>query len=365
MSEGQTPSDLSRDFAEHTTPEQRNKDLHHHIDPGFIHWRKCFWLIGAEGRSLYEKYANAGNDHFANVANGHLLVDIVLHVLAKAQVPTLSEVLVAPVEGQLFSSTEIVKGNRSFWKAKRPSNRILTAFPTRMRIMLEYGKEHIVSDTLRSELSHGENRLSIVGQVRSVVTNSNVVVHPLIIGSPWLDHPRNRDSGLDLGWLMWHGVTWFETFCDDIDEFQRVQTLPAPLVEEWHSVMSVLPEVEVKSRIASILADGIQKDWGGEQHDHYSAHVHLSGRRTTAAFVFKGPSRFTPMTPAMLGKNADQIVRLASSSARLLVVQHSHEITDSVRLMLRAFAVAPHNPRRYCLIDGRDTFRILRAYNRL
>lgn len=68
------------------------------------------------------------------------------------------------------------------------------------------------------------------------------------------------------------------------------------------------------------------------------------------------------MTLNHLGKNNDQIVRLAHVPASLLVVQHCHDIGPEVRETLRAFAVQPSNPRRYCFIDGRDSLRLLRAY---
>jgi hypothetical protein len=63
-----------------------------------------------------------------------------------------------------------------------------------------------------------------------------------------------------------------------------------------------------------------------------------------------------------LGKNNDQIVRLASEPADVLIVQHCHDILPAVRQTLRAFAVQPGRPRRYCLIDGRDSLRLLMGY---
>jgi hypothetical protein len=49
-----------------------------------------------------------------------------------------------------------------------------------------------------------------------------------------------------------------------------------------------------------------------------SAHVHLGERRTTAAFLLKGPAggkKFAPMRLNHLGRNNDQIYRLAQESA--------------------------------------------------
>ena len=69
------------------------------------------------------------------------------------------------------------------------------------------------------------------------------------------------------------------------------------------------------------------------------------------------------MTLNHLGKNNDQIYRLAMEPADVLFVQHSHDVTPAVRATLRAFAVQPSRPRRYCIIDGRDSLRLLHAYS--
>jgi hypothetical protein len=63
-----------------------------------------------------------------------------------------------------------------------------------------------------------------------------------------------------------------------------------------------------------------------------------------------------------LGKKGDQILRLANEPADVLIVQHCHDILPVVRSTLRAFAVQPSRPRRFCCIDGRDTLRLLKAY---
>ena len=99
--------------------------------------------------------------------------------------------------------------------------------------------------------------------------------------------------------------------------------------------------------------------------DELAAHITLNNRRTTAAFLLKGPSHFSPMKLNHLGKNNDQIVRLAKEPAQVLFVQHCHEVTPAVRETLRAFAVQPGNPRRFCIIDGKDSIRLLKAYGLL
>jgi len=71
------------------------------------------------------------------------------------------------------------------------------------------------------------------------------------------------------------------------------------------------------------------------------------------------------MTIASLGKNGDQIDRLAQTAADLMVVQHCHTITAPVVNMLKAYASNFRDPKRYMLIDGLDTIRILRRFGYL
>ena len=58
----------------------------------------------------------------------------------------------------------------------------------------------------------------------------------------------------------------------------------------------------------------------------------------SSAWLFKGPGFPRAMTIAALGKNGDQIDRLFTESAELLVLQHCHEITPAVAGMMDAYA---------------------------
>src|SRR5262249_2088759 len=131
------------------------------------------------------------------------------------------------------------------------------------------------------------------------------------------------------------------------------------------SVMRKQSEVEVKNAFANLLAETPKKDWGGETNDHLSANVSIGGKRKTAAFLFKGPASFREMTLDMCGKRADQIYRLVNSGGDISVVQHCHQIGEAVRATLRSMVFYPGRPRKYCLIDGQATFRILKAYSLL
>ena len=68
------------------------------------------------------------------------------------------------------------------------------------------------------------------------------------------------------------------------------------------------------------------------------------------------------MTVKHLGKNGDQIVRLAQEPVDILFVQHCHDITSAVIETLKVFSVQPTNPRYYCIMDGRESLRLLDAY---
>ena len=83
---------------------------------------------------------------------------------------------------------------------------------------------------------------------------------------------------------------------------------------------------------------------------------------TNAAFLLKGPSKFEEMTMSMCGKNADQIYRMVNSGVGISVVQHAHLIGSAVRQTLRQMVITPGRSRKFCVIDGQATYRILKAY---
>ena len=219
---------------------------------------------------------------------------------------------------------------------------------------LRYSTTHICSDTLQSELFNG-GKFSIVGQI-SKVSDNCIILEPLIIGFPYLF--RDKESVTFEPVFYCH--TFYENFIEDIDEFAKVREVEKPSTPD---LMEHISEAAFKMCLAEIFGDSAPVDWGGERSDYFTAHLHLRGRRLTAAFLLKGPSKFRPMGLNHLGKNNDQITRLSHEPANILIVQHSHEITSPVRETLRAFAVQPSNARRYCLIDGRDSLQILNAYN--
>lgn len=159
-------------------------------------------------------------------------------------------------------------------------------------------------------------------------------------------------------------VDLLQVFAEQIDQFRRISGRPQPSAEELVHLREI-PESSVKAAFAEIIGEPeVPKDWGGEYSDLFTTTISIDGRRIPTAILFKGPSQFAPMTPRSLGKNGDQIVRLFDEPADLVIVQHCHVVKQAVRKQLRAFATQPGHPRRYCVIDGYDTLRILRTYRK-
>jgi hypothetical protein len=348
------------------TTEQRNQVLYHHIDPGFINYRLCYSSMPKTMIDKFNEIKQKGDDHWSKLANDHYLVDFMLTLCKNSKVKTLGEQVIQGARiGQIFCSTEKCEGagDKAYDKDIRIQNRINLSFESDFEVILDYSTNHFVADTGKLEQSK-ECIASIIGQIREIDGNK-IIVHPLVIGAPSYDHLFNQDKGIDSGTLMWEGWDFYEIFPEDIDEFSKVKSLPDLEDGEWIEYMKAISESDVKKKLCEIVQEIPAKDWGGEMNDLFASNVHQSGRRTSAAFVLKGPAKFSEMTMKHLGKNADQIFRLAQSPARLLIVQHSHSIGEAVRATLRAFSVSPHDPRHFCFIDGKDTYKILKAYDKL
>lgn len=350
-------SNLSDLFREQLTPAQRATPLNHTIDPGFVNHRLIETLIGPQNMDVVNQRIRGLPpnlpDWLKKTEIGHIYALVLLVVCNKTEVPSLGQII-AGERGHLFCSTERLSPCPTVYKRERVVSRCMPAIPSKWRVELHYSTTHICSDTVRSQLRKGD-RLSIVAELHSA-RDGVLVFHPLLIGNPWLEQVDANPS-FD---IMWYGRCFFENFIEDFDEFSQVKDIPMPASPE---PMQAIAEHAFKMCLHRMLGDAVANDWGGESSDFYTAHMRLGGHRLTGAFLLKGPARFAPMGLRHLGKNNDQIVRLSHEPADVLFVQHCHDILPPVRETLRAFAVQPSNPRRYCLIDGRDSLRLLQAYD--
>jgi hypothetical protein len=346
----------------------RVDDLFHHIDMGFLNRRLCLSMLPAPARSWYIGHQKPGSDHMTVLSNDHLLVTVLLDACDAVAAPTLTQALALPQPRQLFRSTERLAPCPELYVAIRVHHAVELDIDFGKPVRLCYHTEHLVSSTGKMTLEEGWPGgfvQAIVGLLHN--KQDRFEIEPLVMGAPAFDHPRNslNPSRDDLSYLMFIGRDFGEILPEDIDQFAKMTEVETTGADEWMRAMRVLPEAAVKEALVSLLAEPTKKDWGGEANDHFSANVSLSGRRKTAAFLLKGPAQFREMTLDICGDRADQIHRLVDSGADISIVQHCHQIGEVVRRTLRALTVYPGQPRKYCLIDGQATYRILKAYSLL
>ena len=339
----------------------RTSDKFHHIDPGLINQRLCLGAFDSRVREVVVSRFRPEQNKLDRTANDHLLVTALLDYCEAVSAPTLLEAIRLGGPGRLFRSTERLAPCPEIYEAERVSHGVDLDVDVGKPVRIAYHTTHLVSETGKMELARGAEEggaNSIVGRVKD--RRDYYEIEPLVIGAPWFGHQRNGDDND----LMFAGRDFGEVLPEDIDQFARMSDVEVSRDVEWMSVMRTLSEDRVKSLIVGLFAETPKKDWGGEQDDHYSGNVTVGGARRTASFMFKGPGNgFREMTLEMCGKRADQIHRMVGTQADLSIVQHCHQIGPTVRQTLRNLVVYPGGSRRkYCVVDGIATFRILKAY---
>ena len=338
--------------------EFRLADYFCHIDMGFLNRRLAISALGPLREEFIDRQ-KPGRDHMTVLSNDHLLVTMLIDLCAELKVPTLAGALHLSKPKHLFMSIERLERCDNIYTATRVAHAIHLDRDYGKPVNIAYHTSHLVSDTGKMTLAAGYeqgHRQSVIGLLHD--KGQSWEIEPIVIGAPSLDHPRNKNGGQ----AVWYGYGYGEILPEDIEEFERMKDFQALNADEWMTTMKSIPEQRVKESIATLLKEPVKKDWGGEENDHFSNNVTVQGRRRTAAFLFKGPTVFKEMTPAMCGKNGDQIFRLANSGADISVVQHSHMIGTAVRETLRSMIVTQGRARKFSVIDGQATYRILKVY---
>lgn len=167
-------------------------------------------------------------------------------------------------------------------------------------------------------------------------------------------------------WLEQSRAAWTpderRVHVQQVDQFSRVDWSRRVDSKDVKAVNNML-EGEVKEALAEIIGTPfVPKDWGGERSDLATNNLLVKGQMTSAAWLLKGRSVKGPMKLLHLGKNGDQVERLATEPVELLVVQHNDAISAPVVHMAEAFAYDMRNPRRFMIMDGVHTAAIMRAY---
>lgn len=229
-----------------------------------------------------------------------------------------------------------------------------------VKISGTFGKNHFTCDTSYSKLS-GRNRQLVFGYVNEIIGNE-IKITPLLIGEKII---VTKDSP---NLLYNSGLRVYPSMIDEFKEIDKGR--PKTRIPDYDKnalkVMKTLSEATVKQYISEIIGESnIKKDWGGETNDLFTKNLHINGKQVRAAFILKGPAAFHEMSIKDLGKQGDQIVRLFNSPADLLVLQHCHYIKAEVERNMEAFSSTFYNVRRYLILDGVETYELLKAYGKI
>lgn len=193
----------------------------------------------------------------------------------------------------------------------------------------------------------GRRRQWILGQVATACSHS-VEMRPIAIATLLLAPPPGQ-------WAP----DWQRVHPRQVNQWSFVDW-DLPVSDEALSRLKTVPERRVKETLASTIGESVvPSDWGGEVNDLYTSGLLVDGRQHSAAFLLKGPARFSPMTIGHLGANGDQLTRLARSPAEILVVQHCHHVRPEVVEYLQGAASNFRQVRRFMVLDGPDTYRLL------
>ncbi|PWD42265.1 hypothetical protein ACN93_14000 [Gordonia paraffinivorans] len=296
-----------------------------------------------------------------SVAGFSLVREALWDTLREEDIPSGRALAVA---GELERG-QLVWFNETFWfkdvaKSYREGNADraqlhlkLTAGEKQVSIRGRFNAARVTSDSSLSNLSR-QYHAFVAAFVRDV-TQNEVTIRPVVIA----DRGKNVAGGMSE--LRNDLRVWPRS----VDAFKDVD-FSARLSKEDLRILRDVPEEAVKVALLDILGEPEHmKDWGGEQCDIWTDRITIDGGRHQAAFALKGPAKFHPMTVSDLGKNGDQIARLAHTAADLLVVQHCHTIKPEVIEMLRTYAMKPGHVRRYMALDGYDTLRILKHFGKV
>jgi hypothetical protein len=231
-----------------------------------------------------------------------------------------------------------------------------TRYDGKVHLRIPYSPRNLIGASSWARLS-GHARLFCFAYVESHV-GEELIARPYAIGD--FHGETDYESG-----KLWQDLNYGEIHPSFVDQFKKITNDNLQPSRDHLNFLKTIKEEDIKSSIADIVGEPyVNKDWGGEKSDLFTSRLTVDAKPYSTAFLFKGRSKFSPMTLAHLGKNGDQIDRLFTEPASLLVVQHCHEVTTSVRNTLKAYASRAYDLRNWMVIDGFDTYRILKAYKK-
>ncbi|HLA58296.1 MAG TPA: hypothetical protein VK622_06030 [Puia sp.] len=338
------------------------------LDCNFIHNKLVLQLQNRLARQITEQKITALKDmHQGGIVNtfiNSILTDAVLEILKTQEIGSLEEMLLKEEKlkngkvvwiEQDFVFKGAVKARSEFEKAGKAS--YVTFYTTLKRysdlkITGQFNAEHLFGQSSVYNLT-GKKTVFMLAYIEEV-KSGELVLRPIFIGRKMM-----------VSNIGFHRTTeHLQLYIEDFDEFKLARKLKSKNFNiELNKNYS---EETVKKWFGEIIHEkNIPKDWGGERSDLFTDHIHISGKRYNAAFLFKGPAKFTPMTINQLGKRGDQIVRLYDEPAEIYFLHHCHFVRTEIHKFMRAFSGNFTRITRYCVIDGIDTLRVLKAYKKI
>lgn len=334
----------------------------------FIHKRLALQLLDSYSKMKLESMLKQAESHSGNLKQIFItesFTESIIKYVTKQKIKSLEEKLFVNEElksGEViwfnnnFFFKGITKAEKKFKKGKLPAyaefHITLKQYDDKL-ICGKFNFEHVHWSSALDRLS-GHKTKFILAYIDEILSDK-VTLRPIFIADRFLkdDIVYEYDSytlRLDVS---------------DIDEFEKVEDIPTTDKGLDIKLNKSIPEEKIKQSFAEIINENnIPKDWGGENSDLFTNHIHIRGKRYNAAFLLKGPAKFHPMTVKDLGVNGNQIVRLFDEPADILILQHCHFIKAEIYKTMDAFASRFDNIRQYCIIDGIDTQRLLKAYNK-
>jgi len=339
------------------------------IDTVFLHQKLVLQILDSQNREILErKLTNSVNytDDLKDIYINTTFTDGVISYLVKNKTLSLEERL---VKGETLKLGELIWFENDFYfkgigKAYDDFRKGISPAYSEFHITLErfnklstkgkFNFEHTFGNSALDRLSGHKNKF-IFAYIDEIKDNE-IVLRPIIIGDKILTNEIIKQFD----------TSSLKVNIEDIDELKEVASISYNDKSLDLNIHKSIPEKDIKKWFAEILNEkNVTKDWGGETSDLVTSHIHVMGKRLSGAFALKGPSKFHPMSIKDLGKNGDQIVRLFNEPADLLILQHCHYIKSETCKTMEAFASRFDNIRRYCIIDGIDTLRILKAYGKI
>jgi hypothetical protein len=197
----------------------RLADLFSHIDMGFLNRRLAIAALGPLRDQFLERQ-KPGEDHMTILSNDHLLVTMLIDLCTHLKVPTLTEAIALGMPRHMFMSIERLEPCPEIYEAARVSHAVHFDIDPGKPVNIAYHTCHVVSDTGRMTLSDGYQkgyRQAMIGLLHD--KGNKFEIEPIVIGAPWLSHPRNKGGGE----LMWYGHDYGEILPEDIPEFSLMK----------------------------------------------------------------------------------------------------------------------------------------------